>query len=142
MLALAGQISASHVVYPHNGNFPSVGSQIGTALKAVTTKSTDSKLMIIVGDCNYPSDADATTGLLSTYGTSAWCMGGSCGKVFCDNQIYSASMMGILLYGEFDCGFGEETGSTNSAQPAQTALTSANNAYPSKKPTLTVIFDA
>jgi len=141
VLAFAGQISASHVVYPHNGNFPSVGSQIGTALKAVTTKSTDGKLMIIVGDCNYPSDADATTGLLSTYGTSAWCMGGSCGKVFCDNQIYSASMMGILLYGEFDCGFGEETGSTNSAQPAQTALTSANNAYPSKKPTLTVIFD-
>ena len=141
VLAFAGQISASHVVYPHNGNFPSVGSQIGTALKAVTTKSTDGKLMIIVGDCNYPSDADAITGLLSTYGTSAWCLGGSCGKVFTDGKIDSASMMGILLYGEFDCGFGLETGSTNSTQPAQTAINSANNAYPSKKPTLSVIFD-
>jgi hypothetical protein len=141
VLAFAGQINASHVVYPHNGNFPSVGKQIGTALKAITTKPTDGKLMIIVGDCNYPSDADAITGLLSTYGTTAWCMGGSCGKVFADGQIASVSMLGILLYGEFDCGFGLETGSTNSAQPAQTAINSANSAYSSKKPTLSVIFD-
>jgi hypothetical protein len=143
VLAFSGQISASHVVFPHNGNFPSVGKQIGTALKAVTTKPTEGKLIILAGECNYPSNADATTGLLSTYGNTAstWCMGGSCGKVFVDGKIASASMMGILLYGEFDCGFGEETGSTNSAQPAQTALTSANNAYPSKKPILTVIYD-
>jgi hypothetical protein len=141
VLAFGGQISASHVVYPHNGNFSNVGKQIGTALKAVTTKSTDGKLMVIVGDCNNPTDGDVISGLVSTYGSSAWCMGGSCGKVFAGGQVASASMLGILLYGEFDCGFGLETGNTNSAQPAQTALTNAKAAYPSRQPSLSVIFD-
>ena len=138
VFAFAGQISASHTSAPHGTNYQTAGSQIGTTLKAVTTKTTDGKLIILVGDQNNPLDNQVTTGFLQTYGdNSAWITGGSTGKAFADGQIVSSAILGILLYGEFDCRFGFVQGST--VTPTLTALTNATDA--TKKPTLSIIFN-
>jgi hypothetical protein len=138
VFALGGQISASHTTAPHGTNYQGAGSQIGTALKAVTTKATDSKLIILVGDQNNPLDNQVVTGFFQTYGgTSAWVTGGSTGKAFADGQIVSSAILGILLYGAFDCRFGFVQGSN--VIVTQTALTNATDA--TKKPTLSIIFN-
>jgi hypothetical protein len=138
LFAFTGQISASHTTAPHGTNYQTAGSQIGTTLKAVTTKTTDGKLIILAGDQNNPLDNQVTTGFLQTYGNnSAWITGGSTGKAFADGQIVSSAILGILLYGEFDCKFGFVQGST--VTPSLTALTNATDA--SKKPTLSIIFN-
>jgi hypothetical protein len=136
VIALGGQINAAHTVKP-NTNFTTAGSQVGTDLKAIQTGATDSKLAILVGDCNNPSDAQVVTGFLSTFGNTAWVTGGSTGLSFSDGKSNTASILGILLYGAFDCRFGFEQGGT--VPVAQTALTSSND--PAKKPTFSIIFD-
>ncbi len=138
VFALAGQISASHTTAAHGTNYQTAGSQIGTTLKAVTTGATDGKLFILAGDQNNPLDNQVVTGFFQTYGgTSAWVTGGSTGHAFADGQIVSGAILGILLYGEFDCRFGFVQGST--VTPTLTALTNATDA--TKKPTFSIVFN-
>ena len=139
--ALAGEIQAAHSLVTLAGtqptNYSAAGSQVGTALKAIQTKTTDSKLFILLGDQNNPKHKDTLSGFFQGYGSnSAWVVGGSTGKVFADGKVASTSILGILLYGEFDCRFGFEEGANAAA--AQTALTNAKDA--TKTPTFALIF--
>jgi hypothetical protein len=137
VVALAGQINVAYAVAAHHNNYDSAGSNVASALKAVQTGATDSKITILIGDDNCPLDADVVTGFLSIFGNSAWVNGGSCGKVFADGNIDSASILGILLYGAFDCRFGMESG--EDVPTAQKALDSAQNG--ATAPTFAMIFD-
>jgi hypothetical protein len=122
----------------HGTDFQGTGSQIGTALKAVTTGANDSKLFILAGDCNNPLDNQVVTGFFQTYGgTSAWVIGGSTGHAFADAKVVSSAILGIVLYGQFDCKFGFVQG--EAVNIAQQALTSATDA--TKKPTFSIIFN-
>jgi hypothetical protein len=137
VVALAGQINSAYAVAAHHNNYDSAGSNVAAALKAVQTGATDSKLTILIGDDNCPLDSNVVNGFLSILGKSAWVNGGSCGKVFADGKIDSAFILGILLYGAFDCTFGMESG--EDVATAQSALSNAQNG--ATAPTFAMIFD-
>jgi hypothetical protein len=137
VVALAGQINAAYAVAAHHNNYDSAGSNVAAALKTIQTGATDSKITILIGDDNCPLDQTVVDGFLSTLGNSTWVNGGSCGKVFANGNIDSASILGILLYGAFDCRFGMESG--EDVPTAQKALDSAQNG--ATAPTFAMIFD-
>ncbi len=145
VIAFGGQINAAHSVKTLSNpddalSYRPIGAQIANDLSAVSTNTNDSKLIILAGRCDNPKDTGLTNGVLSVMGSNAWVVGGSTGASFSNNTLNNnTSVLGILLYGAFDCRFGFDGTWTDLPVAAQNALNNANDN--SKKPTLSLIFD-
>ena len=88
------------------------GTAIGTELSSVTIPPGMSSLVLLMGSCNNPDNAQLVEGVLDSMGGSTNVAGFSTinGELLNRRTIESGANIGVLLYGRFSCGFGMVTG--------------------------------
>lgn len=109
VLALGGDISVVAAVSNIDGGHKACGQRIGEALKKASQSKAKGKLLIMFGSCHVPLDNDLTVGAASVLGESIPVVGGAASKgefVYYQGKIVDGkSNVGVLIAGDFDCGF-------------------------------------
>ncbi len=147
VLALGGDIGVSIAVAKTDGDHQACGERIGTALLEASKTDAPGKLLLLFGDCHVPADDDLVKGVCSVLGETFPAIGGASrtepdknGDVFTQGKIASGQNIGILLTGDFRCGFAMKK--DNSPEGLITSARDAvKEAFAGQNPALAFVFD-
>ncbi len=145
VLALGGDITVTTAVAKTAGKDDDLacGARIGEALKEAAAAATDGKVLLLFGDCHVPRDDTVTKGVCGVLGENFPIIGGSAkgGRVYVKSEAASGINLGILIAGDFTCGFSlqKDMSEQGLVDSATTAFTEAVG--DSKKTKLMLVFD-
>jgi len=108
VLALGGvEVTAVRGVVEGGEGHKDCGVQIGNALKTAAGKKDGGRLLLVFGDCHVPKNDNLVVGLRSVLGDDFAVVGGAAhgGTVYEKGKAYEKSNIGLLLTGDFECGF-------------------------------------
>ncbi len=129
VLALGGgiKVTVARAVVEGKEGFTDCGVQIGNSLKTAAGKKAGGRLLLLFEHCHVPSNDKLVAGVRSVLGDKFPIVGAAAGnkKVYEKGEIFENSNLGILLTGNFKCGFSTKTDMTpdgliNSARDAFT----------------------
>lgn len=147
VLALGGGINVATAVSNIDGGHKACGERIGEALKKASQAKSQGKLLIMFGSCHVPLDNDLTLGAASILGEAIPIVGGAASKgefVYYKGKVVDGkSNVGLLVTGDFDCGFSmvKGDGKEETIAIAGTAFTAAAAATDSDNIKLMFAFD-
>jgi len=147
VLAVGGNISVAASMADLAGKAADAGAKIGEDIKKANLPTDKTRLMLLVGNAHWPKNNDITKGVLSVLGESLPVIGSAADApkhVFFQGKASENAAIGILLAGEFTCGFGMETATDKKDVAAVIAAAekSAANAVAAKgKPDFVLAFD-
>ena len=107
VLALGG-VRADAALSNLDGGHEACGKRIGEALKAAAEKTgSQGQLLVLIGDCHYPINQKLVDGVCGVLGEKFPVSGGAAkgGLTYCKGKVHTKSNLGLLLSGEFACGF-------------------------------------
>ena len=84
------------------------GERIGEALKGAAEKTKDrGQLLVLIGDCHFPINQKLINGVCAVLGEKFPISGGAAqgGLTYCRGKVHKKSNLGLLISGEFTCGF-------------------------------------
>jgi len=110
VLALGGKIKVTAAVAKTAGGDDDkvCGQKIGEALKEAA-EAKGGKVMLLFGDCHVPRDDTVTKGVCSVLGEKFPIVGGAAGNrgiIYVEGKQVEKSNLGLLISGDFKCGFG------------------------------------
>ena len=109
VLALGGDIVVAAAVSDLTDGHKACGRRIGQALKEKSGIQTKGKLLIMFGSCHVPSDNDLTLGAAEVLDESIPIIGGAASSgefVYYQGKVVPGqNNLGILITGDFQCGF-------------------------------------
>ena len=107
VLALA-DVDVAAAVAPVDGDHQGCGVSIGKQLKSACEAAAGGKLLMLFGACHVPSNNDLVKGALSVLGEDLATIGGASYKdrTYAAGKPVEGSNVGILISGDFKCGFG------------------------------------
>jgi hypothetical protein len=107
VLALA-DVDVAAAVAPVDGDHQGCGQSIGKRLKSASEAATDGKLLLLFGACHIPSNDDLVKGVLSVLGEDLAVIGGAAyeDRTYAAGKPVEESNVGLLISGDFKCGFG------------------------------------
>ena len=110
VLALGGEVSVTAAVAPTAGKADDVacGAKIGEALKHAAAAKSPGRVLLLFGDCHVPRDNDLVKGVCGVLGATFPIVGAAAfrGDIAVKGEIVKKSNVGLLLTGNFACGFG------------------------------------
>ena len=107
VLALA-DVEVAAAVAPVDGNHEGCGRSIGEQLKPACKAAEGGKLLMLFGACHIPKNNDLVKGVLGVLGDDLSVVGGAAFKdrTYAAGKPVEKSNVGLLISGDFKCGFG------------------------------------
>ena len=128
VLAIAGSadVTVARAALEGKDGFEACGVAIGNELKAATQTDASGRLMLLFGECHVPQNDKLVAGVRSVLGDDFPIVGGAAanGKVYDKGKVYTKSNLGVLITGNFKCGF-----STKKDMTADGLINSARDAF-------------
>ena len=146
VLALAGGISVTAAVAETKGkdDDEACGRRIAEQLKAAAATKAPGKLLLLFGDCHVPRNGNLVKGVCRVLGENFPIIGGAAvgGRLYVQGKVQTKANLGLLITGNFTCGFGLEKDMSREGliASARQALSEALAAG-KKKPALVFVFD-
>jgi len=106
VLALGGNIKAVPAMADLEGGHEACGKRIGAALKTAAADSSG-KVVLLFGACHVPANDKLVGGVSSVLGEKFPIAGGAAkgDLLYCKGKVYPTHNLGLLLKGNFKCGF-------------------------------------
>ena len=107
VLALGG-VHVDAALSNLDGGHEACGERIGEALKGAAEKTKDrGQLLVLIGDCHFPINQKLINGVCAVLGEKFPISGGAAqgGLTYCKGKVHTKSNLGLLISGEFTCGF-------------------------------------
>jgi hypothetical protein len=107
VLALSG-VSVHTAMSGLTGGHEACGKRVGEALAPAAKNSADrGQLLVLIGDCHFPINQKLVDGVLGALGKQFPVSGGAAngGLTYSKGKVYEKSNLGVLISGEFTCGF-------------------------------------
>ena len=107
VLALA-DVDVAAAVAAVDGDHEGCGVRIGKQLKSACKAAAGGKLLLLFGACHIPKNNDLVKGALSVLGDDLAVIGGAAYKdrTYAGGEPVEKSNVGLLISGDFRCGFG------------------------------------
>ena len=116
VVALAGDIRADACLAKLEGkDYAGCGKNIGKGIQGAVKKAGDKgKFLILIGDCHVPKNDELVKGVCGVLGKNFPVAGGAAkdGLAYCRGKVVPKSNLGLLLSGDFTCGFSTRKGNT------------------------------
>jgi len=144
VLALTG-VHADAALMPVKGkDLEGCGRKIGEALKpAVAKNKGHGQFMVLIGDAHYPINQKLIDGVCGVLGKTFPISGGAAkgGLTYCKGKVYKKSNLGLLISGDFTCGFAIKKAKTKEPMDVVNAAGEAfTKAVAGKKDKLQMVF--
>ncbi len=142
VLALGGDIEVTTATAKTGGDHRACGEQLGKALLDASKADSPGRLLILFGDCHVPADDDLVKGACSVLGEKFPAIGGASkgGDIYNRGKVIPGHNIGILLTGDFRCGFSMKK--DNSPEGLITsARDTVTEAFKGQEPALAFVFD-
>lgn len=108
VLAIGGKINADIVLAHLDAGHKATGQAIGRALKKVSADPEQGRVLLLIGKCHVPANHELVGGVQSVLGQRFPIVGGAASDgelVYFQGQVHRKANLGILLTGDFTCGF-------------------------------------
>jgi len=109
VLALGGDVQVAAAVGEVKGadGHKTCGQQIGEGLKDAAKAEAAGRVLLVFGECHVPKDNDVVQGVCSVLGEKFPIVGGAAegGKLYVKGKLVRQANVGLLLSGNFTCGF-------------------------------------
>jgi hypothetical protein len=118
VLALGGDIRCRAAVTDIDEGQEASGRRIGAALKSKLPEAEDGRLVILLGACTVPRNAEFVRGVQSVLGSDVPMVGGAAAReqfVYYRGKAHSKCNLGLLLTGDFDLTFAGGTAPSRTA---------------------------
>ena len=107
VLALSG-VRVNAALSDLEGGHEACGKRIGEALAPAAKKTANrGRLLVLIGDCHYPINQKLVDGVLGVLGEQFPVSGGAAngGLTYSQGKVHKKSNLGVLISGDFTCGF-------------------------------------
>ncbi len=144
VMAIGGDISIAPAVADLEGGHKTCGQKIGEKLEAVKVPKGAGYVVLLFGDCHVPKNNDLVGGVCSVLGEKAPVAGAAAmgGLLYCQGKILTKSNLGLMLFGDFTCGFAtKKAPAKEKARVIAVAGEAAAQAVGDKKAALVLAFD-
>jgi len=129
VLALGGDITVTAAISNLEGGHKPCGIRIGESLEKASKSKCKGKVLLLFGACHVPKDHDLTLGAATVLGEKFPIIGGAASKgeaVYYQGKVAEGkNNVGLLLSGNFTCGFNFIKDMTNK----ETVIASAGTAF-------------
>ncbi len=109
VLAIGGDVQVATAIAPVEGGdgHAACGKQIGEALLDASKAKAAGRVLLLFGNCHVPKDNDLVLGACSVLGEKFPVVGGASlgGGVYYEGKVVGGNNVGLLLSGDFTCGF-------------------------------------
>lgn len=145
VLALTG-VHADAAIFPLEGKkgHEACGKLIGEALKPAVAKNKDhGQLLVLIGDAHYPVNQKLIDGVCGVLGKTFPISGGAAkgGLTYYQGKVHKKSNLGLLISGDFTCGFAIKKAKTTKPMDVVNAAGEAfSKAVAGKKDKLQMVF--
>ena len=144
VLALGGDVHVDVAVAKTAGKDDDVacGRRIGEALKQAAQTKATGRVLVLFGDCHIPRNHQVVRGVQAVLGNAFPIIGAAAYKstIFVKGLPVSGSNLGLLLTGDFTCGFSLKKDMTRDGL-VSSARDCLKEAVGDRKPDLVLVFD-
>jgi len=107
VLAVGGTLTVTSAVSDLEGGHQACGKRLGEQLAEAAKVDAPGKLLLLFGDCHVPADDELVKGARAALGDQFPIVGGASkgGNVYCRGEVLKSGNVGVLLTGDFRCGF-------------------------------------
>lgn len=137
VMAVGGKINMAITSAGLDDGYRAGGEAIGRALDGIATDEGLGRVLLLFGKCHVPANDELTQGVKAVLGDSFPIVGGAASEgewVYNQGRLIRDANIGVLLYGDFDCGFSTMGGRKRSSilQTAEQAIRDATGLGPER----------
>ncbi len=113
VLALSGPLTVHSAVAAVGGNHRACGERIGAGLQEAAKADAPGRLVVLLGECHVPANADLVQGVNAVLGADFPVVGAAHplgGYLYCQGKVSQDTGMALLLTGDFRCGYSLRNG--------------------------------